>query len=135
MTTVGVVFLVVIPLAVFVCIAGRYLSRWNLQRGRQPMPVAEIVSGLPQTVGRDEASEILQVIGKSFRLKPEILRLDDPISALTAIDSCVLGEGQEEFERWLESKGVRSFQQKPSTIRELIVSVLPFDAHRQGIAR
>lgn len=97
------------------------------------MPTAEIVSGLPGTVARDDASEVLRVIGKSFRLQPEMLRLDDSISTLTAIDSWALGQGQEELERWLKSRGVGVFQHKPSTIRELIVSGLPFDT--RGVAQ
>ncbi len=130
-----VLFLVAIPIAVLACIAGRHLSRQKLLRGRQSLAVAEIVSDLPDAISRDEASEVLQVIGKSFRLQVECLRLDDSIAALTAIDSWALGHGQEELERWLKAKGVKSLPRKPSTIRELIVSVLPFDAHQQGVAR
>jgi hypothetical protein len=76
---------------------------------------------------------MLQVIGKSFRVQPGILRLDDPMSVLTAMDSWTLGHGQGELERWLRARGVSSLQRKPDTIRELILSVLPFDAHRQGV--
>jgi hypothetical protein len=128
-------FLVAIVLAVLACIAGRYLSRQRLLRGREPLEVAEIVRGLPDAVSRYEASEVLRIIGKSFGLHPEMLRLDDPMSALTAIDSWRLGHGQEKLEHCLKAKGISSLQRKPSTIRELIVSALPFDAHHQGVAR
>lgn len=87
---------------------------------------------LPEGVDRNEASEILQAIGKSFHLNPEMLRLDDQISALTAIDSWMLGKGQEDLERWLRAKGVVSLRDKPATIRDLIISVVPLSAHRQG---
>ena len=90
--------------------------------------MAEIVADLPENVDRGQASEVLQVIGKSFGVPPEALRLDDRISALTAIDSWMLGRGQEGLNRWLRSKGVTSLRGKPSTIRDLIISVLPFDA-------
>jgi hypothetical protein len=66
------------------------------------------------------------VIGKSFGLQPEILRLEDPIAALTAIDSWMLGRGQEGVERWLRDKGVTNLGSKPNTIRDLIIAVLPF---------
>jgi len=126
-------FLIVIALAALGCIAGRYLSRQRLLRGRHPQTLAEIVSDLPEIVRRDEASEVLQVIGKSFGVQPEILRLEDPMSALTAMDSWRLGYGQWELERWLRAKGVSSLHRKPNTIGELIMSALPFDPNRRGI--
>lgn len=126
------IFAGAIAAAVLICFAGRYLSRRKLLRDRRPLAVAEIVNGLPEDVGRGDASEVLQVIGKSFGVKPGILRLDDPMSALTAMDSWMLGHGQGELERWLRARGVSNLQRKPGTIRELILSVLPFDAHHQG---
>jgi hypothetical protein len=128
-------FLAAVVVAGLLYFIGRYIARQKLLRGRQPLEVAEIVSDLPASVGRNEASEVLQVIGKSFRLRPEILRLDDSMSTLMAIDSWTLGHGQEELERWLKARGVDSLQRKPSTIRELIVSVLPFDAHHRVVVR
>lgn len=129
------IFAGAIAAAVLVCLAGRHLSRQKLLYGRQPLAVAEIVDGLPDNVGRSEASEVLQVIGKSFGVQPEILRLDDPMAALATIDSWTLGHGQGELERWLRARGVSSLRRKPNTIRELIVSVLPFDTNQPGAAR
>ncbi len=126
------VFLVAIVVAFLMVSIGRYLSRRKLLRGRQPRAVTEIVNDLPEAVRREEASEVLQMIGKSFGVQPEILRLDDPMSVLMAMDSWMLGHGQGKLERWLRAKGVGSLQSKPDTIRDLIVSVLPFNAHRQG---
>jgi hypothetical protein len=128
------VFLASVVVAVLVLAAGRYLSRQRLVRGRQPRAVTEIVNDLPDAIGRNEASEVLQVIGQSFRVRPEILRLDDPMSSLTAIDSWTLGHGQEALERWLRAKGITNFQRNPVTIRELILAVLLFDAHREGVS-
>lgn len=109
------------------CLAGRYLARRALLRGKSRLSVSEIVNDLPAHIDRDGASELLQVIGTSFQLPPELLRLDDPMSKLMAFDSWVLGSGQEKLERWLEQKGVQALPEKPVTIRDLIVSVLPFD--------
>jgi len=122
-------------IAAVACLVFRRSAKRRFLRGRQPLAVAEIVSDLPETVGRDEASEVLQAIGKSFGVQPEILRLDDPMSALTGLDSWTLGHGQGELERWLRARGVSDLQRKPNTIRELIVSVLPFDANQPGAAR
>lgn len=126
-------FLVIIGFAALVCSAGRYFSRQKLLHGRQPQALAEIVSDLPETIRRDDASEVLQMIGKSFGVRPEVLRLHVPMSALTAMDSWTLGHGQGELERWLRAKGVSSLHRKPATIGELIMSALPLDARRQGI--
>ena len=120
------IFAGAVAIALLVCLLGRYSSRQRLLRGRHPLAVAEIVNGLPDNLSRNEASEVLRVIGKSFGLQPEILRLEDPIAALTAIDSWVLGRGQEGVERWLRDKGVTSLGGKPNTIRDLIIAVLPF---------
>ena len=128
----ALVFAGVVVIAALVCLVGRYSSRQRLVRGRQPLAVAEIVNGLPYSVSRSEASEVLREIGKSFRLQPEILRLEDPIAALTAIDSWMLGRGQEGLERWLRDKGVISLGSKPNTIRDLIVAALPFSTHSRG---
>lgn len=130
----GWIFAGAVSIGALACLVGYRMSRRKL-RGRQPVPISEIVNGLPESLRRDEASELLQVIGKSFRLQPEILRLDDPISTLTSADSWRLGEGQEELERWLKAKGVTALQGKPVTIRDLMISVLPFDAHSRQAAR
>ncbi len=91
------------------------------------MALQDIVKELPSSVDRGEAENVLRAIGRSFGLEPETLRLDDSFSKLTALDSWTLGKGQEELERWLRANGVISLQSKPQTIRDLIVSVLPFE--------
>ena len=88
------------------------------------MATAEIVGELPKNIDHDQAEEVLRAIGTSYGLKPECLRLDDSLSELDAIDSWVLGKGQEALEEWLKVNGVTSLQGSPKTIRELIVSAL-----------
>jgi hypothetical protein len=121
-----------IVVSALACFAGRYSARRTLLRGRTPQSVSEIVSSLPAQIDRDGASELFRMIGTSFQLPPELLRLDDPISKLTAFDSWVLGIGQDKLERWLEQKGVQALPVKPNTIRDLIVSALPFDRAKAG---
>jgi hypothetical protein len=127
-------FLVAVVVSGLLVATGWYLSRQKLLRGRRPRTVAEILSDLPGDVRRDEASEVLQLIGKLFGVQPEILRLDDPMSKLLAMDSWRLGHGRDELERWLETKGVRQLQCRSITVREFILSVLRFNSSGQGVA-
>lgn len=57
----------------------------KLLRGGQSLAMMEIVKGLTGGVGRGKASEGLHVIGESFKVQPEIINCDDPMSALAAI--------------------------------------------------
>lgn len=114
----------VLAVAAALYFSGRGLSRRRLMRGREPIAAEQILKDLPESISRDAASEVLQAVGKSFGIQPELLRLEDQMSALTAIDSWTLGKGQEELEDWLRSKGVESLRSKITTIRELILSVL-----------
>ncbi|RDD80255.1 hypothetical protein DVJ77_18290 [Dyella tabacisoli] len=88
------------------------------------MATADIVNGLPDGTDRRAAERVLRAIGESYGLKPEILRLDDPFSALGAIDSWSLGRGQEALEKWLKDNGVLHLKSPPRTIRDLITFVL-----------
>lgn len=115
---------------VFVYFGGRYLSRQRFLRGRRATAIPVIVKDLPVSIDRCEAENILRAIGRSFAVKPEILRLDDSFAALAAMDSWMLGKGQEDLEQWLRSNGVVNLQRKPQTIRDLIVAALQFD-HRE----
>jgi hypothetical protein len=63
--------------------------------------------------------------GESFGVQPELLRLEDSISALTGMDSWRLGKGQEDFESWLRERGISKFEKMPSTVGELINVVVP----------
>jgi hypothetical protein len=105
-------------------LGGRYWSRQKLLMGRQAVATGEIVKELPEDIDRTEAENVLRVIGNSFGLKPEILRLNDSFADLAAMDSWTLGKGQDELEQWLRANGVVSLQSKPQTIRDLIVSIL-----------
>ncbi|WP_154662646.1 hypothetical protein [Solimonas flava] len=112
----------VVAVAAAAYFAGRHHSRQKWMRGREPMAADQILRGLPEGVSQDEASEVLQVVGKCFGIRPEILRLEDSISALQAMDSWALGKGQEDLEAWLRSRGVKSLRTKGNTIRDLILS-------------
>lgn len=125
-----IAIVLVVTMAYF---AGRYWSRWKLLRGRRGIAISEILQELPEGVDRHQAEEVLCAIGLSYGLKPEDLRLDDSLSKLAAIDSWMLGKGQEALEKWLRSNGVDSFQNSPETIHDLIISVLPsFEKARRG---
>jgi len=121
MTYGAAIFVGAILVASLLCLAGWRLSRRKLAN-RTPLSVSEIVSGLPPTVSQKDASEILTKIGESFDIQPGLLRLDDPISVLTGMDSWKLGGGQEKLEAWLKARGVTSFQKSPKTIEDLVVA-------------
>ncbi|WP_183421718.1 hypothetical protein [Luteibacter sp. Sphag1AF] len=89
------------------------------------MAISEIVRELPDGVDHRQAEEVLRAIGLSYGLKPENLRLDDPLSSLEAIDSWALGKGQEALAKWLKTNGIDSLQNAPETIGDLMISVLP----------
>lgn len=122
MTFGAAIFIGAILVASLLCLAGWRLSRRKLAN-RTQLPVSEIVSGLPSTISQKEASEVLAKIGESFGVQPGLLRLDDPISVLTGMDSWKLGEGQEKFEAWLKGRGVIRLPNDPKTIGDLVVAV------------
>lgn len=123
MPTGPVIFASLIAIGVVAVFVGGYLSRRKLTR-RKPLSVSEIVSGLPSTISQKEASEVLAKIGESFGVQPGLLRLDDPISVLTGMDSWKLGEGQEKLEAWLRDRGVTRLQNRPRTVGDLVVAAV-----------
>jgi acyl carrier protein len=118
------IFGALIGVAAVACFLGLHFSRKKFLRGRLSIQTLEIVKDLPSGIDSSEAERLLRVIAKSFGVKAEILRLDDSLDRLIALDSWKLGEGQDELERWLKAEGVTSFKEKPATIRDLIVAVL-----------
>ncbi len=132
MSSAGILIGVVVA-AGLAYLGGRYSSRHKLMHGRQAIAPHEIVKELPSSVDRGDAENVLRTVGRAFGVKPEILRLDDSFADLMAMDSWTLGKGQEELEQWLRGNGVVSLQRKPQTIRDLIISVLPFDQKRTRV--
>lgn len=119
-----IIFGGLIAMGVVAALIGRYLSGNKLKR-RRPLLLSEIVKGLPPEVPQKEAFEVLTKMGESFGVQPELLRLEDSISALTGMDSWRLGKGQEDFESWLRERGISKFEKMPSTVGELINVVVP----------
>ena len=88
------------------------------------MTLEDIVNELPAQFDKNQAAEVLQALGRSFGLQPELLRLDDSITTLNELDSWMLGSGQEKFSRWLATRGITTLESKPQTIRDLVLYVL-----------
>jgi len=126
MTIGALIFIVAIAGGVVLCALGKWLSRRKLLGGRQQLSIDETISGLPGQFDRNLAIETLQMLGRSFGVEPGLLRLDNPIAKLNALDSWSLGSGQEKFGRWLVTKGITTLETKPATIRDLALYVLSF---------
>ncbi len=50
------------------------------------MTLEDIVNELPAQFDKNQAAEVLQALGRSFGLQPELLRLDDSITTLNELD-------------------------------------------------
>jgi hypothetical protein len=117
---IGIVVTVVVVYTVF-----RYATRRNFMRGRPELAISELLNSLPENIDRDKAGALLSEVAKCFRFRPGMLRLDDSLSSLMAMDSWVLGKGQEDLEDWLKERGISGFENMPSTVGELISVVVP----------
>ena len=119
------VLISIVVVAVILYSVFRYATRRNFMKGRHELAVSELLNSLPENIDRDKAGALLGEVAKCFRLRPGMLRLDDSLSSLTAIDSWALGKGQEDFESWLRERGISKFEKMPSTVGELINVVVP----------
>lgn len=118
--------LIGIVLAVAVlCPVFQYVARRNFMKGRPELAISELLNSLPGDLDRDQAGALLGEVARCFRLKPGMLRLDDALSSLVAMDSWMLGEGQEDLESWLRGKGIVNVEKMPSTVGDLINTAVP----------
>lgn len=115
----------IVLVAIIVYVVSRYIHRWQFIRGRRELAIAELLNPPPSYIDRDKASALLHEVAKCFRLKSEILRLEDKLSSLAAIDSWDLGGGQEDLELWLSGFGISELNETPSTLGELISAIVP----------
>lgn len=126
----ALIFIVAIGCGLALAVFSKWVSRRKLLGHRKQQPIEEIIGDLPSQIDRDLAIETLQALGKSFGVAPGLLRLDDPIARLNAIDSWALGSGQERFSRWLTTRGITTMEPKPVTVRDLLLYVLSFKGNR-----
>jgi hypothetical protein len=120
----GAVLAAILAAAAAAYFGGRYLSRQRLLHGRESMAVMRVLEGLPQDLDRQKAQDILQKLGTCYGVPAGALRLEDKMTLLAALDSWLLGKGQEEFEAWLQAEGVNAPLENVATIQDLIVAVL-----------
>jgi hypothetical protein len=117
-----IIFGGLVAMGVVAALIGQYLPGNELKR-RRSFLLSEIVKGLDPVAPPNEALEVLTKVGKSFSIQPELLRLEDSISALTGMDSWRLGEGQGMFETWLRGRGVVCLPKDLKTIGDLIAAM------------
>lgn len=115
-----VIFVVVLIVAVAGFLVGRVWSRQRFLHGRVALTLQEILSDAPDGINKLLAEEVIQVTSRSYGVPIELLRINDRMSSLTALDSWQLGRGQDQLDRWLRMKGIESLPCRPQTILELI---------------
>ena len=100
------VVLSILAIALFYFLLQAY-SRWRLFRDREVITLRDMYdkSPLRDMLPYSCFEEVMHQIGKSYRVRPEKLRLDDTFSdRLEKADSWMLGDGAEDMGTYLQKR-------------------------------
>lgn len=122
MGTTTVVLVAVGAAAALAYFVGRRFTFSRFMRGRRPRPTSEMIRDLPRDVNEAEATDVILALGRCYAIDPELLRLEDSLASLAALDSWALGKGQEEFEDWLRERGFRTPFRQVITVGDLVTA-------------
>lgn len=114
-----------IIVAAVVIVAAQCLSKRSVIKNRSPIDLDELYQSEGASLtSHDVFRDVMQAVGKAFRIDPRLLRPSDPLKKLYDLDSWDIGEGAEQLSEWLEKEcGITCFEKEPKTIIELMVAV------------
>jgi len=112
--------------AVLVVILARWVIKRHILRGRKPINLKVMYQQnmVDMDVRYEIFERVLNIIGQSYKLDPELLRPSDELKLFYDLDSWDLGEGTETInELVIKEFGLTYFDVKPKTILELIIEI------------
>lgn len=116
---IGLIFISVLLVVLF-----RRQSKKQLITGRDSLDFSDIYSSVDKKISFDTFSEVLNVLGNSYSVNPQLLRPTDSLQKIHKMDSWSLGAGDEKMGQWLMDKGIKDVDEnKLYTISDLMVLV------------
>lgn len=97
-------FLVCLMLAIAAVLGFKWLARWGFERGRTPLPLADIHGTVQDQISIDTFTEVWSKFGEAFSIDPKLIRPDDKLKRFASLDSWDLGRGEERLGQWLTQR-------------------------------
>lgn len=104
----GILFGIVIALAVVSVLIFKTLARRSFKKNREPQSLSDMYVSLKDQVSSEVFNEVWLKIGESYSIDPQLIRPTDTLQALSDLDSWDLGKGDDALNLWLEHEHLGS---------------------------
>ena len=120
MITMGLWLAVAVAVGIAAVVLSRSLARKRFAADRQPIPLEVLASQLDGDLSTDVVTEVWTAVGAAYGIDPKMIRPDDDLKRLAAIDSWDLGQGEDKLDEWLRTKNLEGRPQI-KTMKDLAV--------------
>ena len=120
--TMGIWLAVAVAVGIAAVVVARTLARRRFAADRQPIPLEVMGSQVGASLSADVVSEVWTEIGTAYGIDPRLIRPDDTLKHLAAIDSWDLGQGGDKLNDWLRTKKLEGKPQI-TTVKDLALWV------------
>ena len=118
----GLWLAIAVAVGIAAVVVARALARKRFAADRQPIPLDVLVNQVDASLSADVVSEVWTEIGAAYGIDPQLIRPDDTLKGLAAIDSWDLGKGGDKLNDWLRSKNLAGKPQI-TTVKDLALWV------------
>ena len=118
----GLWLAIAVVVGIAAVVVARTLARKRFAADRQPIPLAVLATQIDASLSADVVSEVWTEIGAAYGIDPQLIRPDDTLKDLAAIDSWDLGNGGDKLNDWLRSKNL-SGKPQITTVKDLALWV------------
>ncbi|WP_426398204.1 hypothetical protein ACN9M1_05885 [Ralstonia sp. R-29] len=100
----NLLFISIVAVAIVAVLGFKALARKSFGKEREPLSLVEIYALVNNRVSAEVFNEVWSKVGDAFSIDPRLVRPDDTLKSLNAIDSWDLGKGGDTLSQWLENK-------------------------------
>lgn len=128
----AVLWVALVLCGIFVVASFRYLGRRKLISRRKPEEIIAIHARVSEEVSLNALRDVMQAVGRAYVIDPKLIRPEDSLQKIAAVDSWSLDGGTERLNQWLISNGLSEQPQYVKTVLELARIVEEARGSRRG---
>jgi hypothetical protein len=122
MMTLGLWLLAAVAAGIAVVVFARMIQRKQFASDRQPIPLDDLVCQVSPPLSPEVFREVWTTIGTAYGIDPRLIKPDDELKRLAAIDSWDLGQGGDKLDTWLRTKNLGP-KPRVETVKDLALWV------------
>ena len=120
--TLGLWLVVAVAAGIAAVVFARTIQRKRFASDRQPIPLDDLARQVSPPVSPEIFREVWTTVGIAYGIDPRMIKPDDELKRLAAIDSWDLGRGGDKLEDWLRTKNLGP-KPRVETVKDLALWV------------